>query len=58
MKKKLPGKTPIKAMTAAALEKDFARCEKSLRNKGLKPISLEFYTRRQKMIGAELARRS
>jgi hypothetical protein len=54
-------KTPIKNRVEVAinsLRQDLSRCEKPLRNKTLKPLSLAYYERRREMIEAELAKLS
>jgi hypothetical protein len=61
MKQKMIAKTPIKNRVEVAtnsLRRDLSRCEKSLRNKTLKPLSLAYYERRREMIEAELAKLS
>jgi hypothetical protein len=57
-KPKIQTKTPIKNMSADALDKDLSRCKRALGNKNLMPQSIMYYSRRQEMIEAELERRS
>lgn len=54
--KEKSGKT-ISGMKMLDLTRDLERCQKALRNKKLLPQSVKYYSRRAKLLEAEIARK-